>query len=132
MRPNDFNSGVATLLMRWNACIFIYTQIYKSIYGIHHFLLELQGSLILFVISSLRPSTSVYIQRIVFTFNSLTKISTLYLYLNNTSPLLLKLYHICKQCFYMMSRYPLYLIKMTNTGLTRLTATAGTRISRVL
>ena len=99
-------------------------------YDIHNFLLRLLGYLILFATHSLRPSTSVITYWDAFAFTcAIYSITEFHLstyqyfgssFILNSSQISILL------GLDLPSRYPLNLLKMNNTSLLRITATAGT------
>ena len=126
-RSNDFSSCVATLLLRWNAYTFIYRLNKHLIYGIHHFLLGLLGYLILFATRAFVPQRQLLDKRLLSPLPVVMVSTEFQLYSINT-PLLIYNSSIIVSCLRLIipSRYPLNLLKMNNTSLLRITATAGT------
>ena len=103
------------------------------VYGTHNFLQGLLGYLILFVIQAFVPQRQL-LHRGLFSLLSVPKVSKNFIFtlLVLTFTSFNKTLAITLILFFrdMLSRYPLNLIKMNNTSLPCITATAGTRFGQ--
>ena len=104
-------------------------SIFILTYGIHNLLQRLLGYLILFVICAFVPQRQLLHRRLPSPLPSPFGITKFYLSSLSTAFLHITLViylHLIK--LYWPFRYPLNLIKMNNTSLLRITATAGTQL----